>query len=252
MISGGRHHQQDRPAAEAIRLAVPGLRIVHDELWAAAQQQMESRRVKHAQGGQSFGESRYLRSGFARCAICGGGFATQSRTHRKQRAHFYACTSRWKRGDRLWQRARRSDGVDRRRGSRDLKDDILRPSVIEEAIGLVLEELKPARQKSASGRRGELADVEQECKRLAEAIGRGGLWMPSWNGWVTARDVETRSEVNWPPCARTSSWRLPWRSSDAFERSWPTGAGRSSATSKLDVRSCGRRRRAVPVYTGHR
>jgi hypothetical protein len=39
-----------------------------------------------------------LLSGFARCGLCGGGLATLSRPHGRERVHFYGWTSFWKRG----------------------------------------------------------------------------------------------------------------------------------------------------------
>jgi hypothetical protein len=56
-----------------------------------------------------------------------------------------------------------------------LPDDILRPSVITQAIAIALEELSPRRQEEArDGLERELLTVRMECERVAEAIGRGG------------------------------------------------------------------------------
>ena len=56
-----------------------------------------------------------------------------------------------------------------------MHEDILRPSVIESAVALALEEFSPRRQAVAHGKlERELLDVCAECERFAEAIGRGG------------------------------------------------------------------------------
>jgi len=56
-----------------------------------------------------------------------------------------------------------------------LQHDILRPSVIEQAIALALKELSPRRQDVArEAIERELALVRAECDRLAEGICRGG------------------------------------------------------------------------------
>jgi len=56
-----------------------------------------------------------------------------------------------------------------------LQDDILRPTVIEQALAIALEELSPKRQgQPLATLERELAAVRAECERLAEAIGRGG------------------------------------------------------------------------------
>ena len=52
---------------------------------------------------------------------------------------------------------------------------MLRPSVIDEALALALEELSPATQRRQRDRlEAELARVEKEAERLADGIGRGG------------------------------------------------------------------------------
>jgi hypothetical protein len=66
-----------------MRTAAPGLRIVPEELWARAHAQLEGRTAQFT-GSRAYSGSRYLLSGLARCALCGGGFASQSRTHGKQ------------------------------------------------------------------------------------------------------------------------------------------------------------------------
>jgi len=65
--------------------------------------------------------------------------------------------------------------LDREHPLATLRDDIMRPSVIEEAIRLTLAEFAPSRR--CAGRRRletELAIVRGECERLADAIARGG------------------------------------------------------------------------------
>jgi site-specific DNA recombinase len=90
--------QQARPKADWIHIPAPELQIVVDDLWAAAHRAWTTRQTKYANGSRVHRESPYLRSGFARCAQCGGGFASHLRTHGKKRARFYACTAHWKGG----------------------------------------------------------------------------------------------------------------------------------------------------------
>jgi hypothetical protein len=75
------------------------------------------------------------------------------------------------RGDRHWRRMESLDAE----VLATLEDDIMRPSVVEEAIRLALAELARARQSAARRRlETELAAVRLECERLAEAIAHGG------------------------------------------------------------------------------
>lgn len=56
-----------------------------------------------------------------------------------------------------------------------LQDDVLRPRTIDEALSLALEELSPANARRQRDRlEADLAHVEKEAQRLADAIGRGG------------------------------------------------------------------------------
>ena len=115
-------------------------------------------------------------SGFARCGICGGGLAALSRPHGRERVHFYGCTSFWKRGANVCTNnlVARIETIDAEVLA-TLQDDILRPSVVEQAIALALEELSPQRRdEDHAAIERELATVRAECERLAEAIGRGG------------------------------------------------------------------------------
>ena len=74
----GQQRQHARPEADWIQVAAPHLQIVSDELWQAAQAQLTERREQYANGDRAYRVSPYLLSGFARCALCGGGFASHT------------------------------------------------------------------------------------------------------------------------------------------------------------------------------
>ena len=92
-------------------------------------------------------ETPYLVSGFARCGQCGCSFAAHTRQHGGVRVAFYGCAGFWKRGAAVC----RNNLVARRDGLEEevlatLRDDIMRPSVVEEASRLALAELAPTRR----------------------------------------------------------------------------------------------------------
>lgn len=172
----GQRRQQPKAVEVRVTRPAPELRIVSDDLWTAAHARMADRRAKFDQGNRPDRASRYLLSGFAKCTICGGGFASHSRQHGKHRVPFYACTTHWKRGGVVC-----ANGLIGRVELIDaevlatLQDDVLRPSVIDEALSLALEELQPTTLRRQRDRlEAELARVEKEADRLADAIGRGG------------------------------------------------------------------------------
>ena len=102
----GQHRQHARPAEEWVEVNAPHLRIVPEALWTSVQARREERRARYLKGtlGKRYGrpgrdvDSKYLLSGFARCATCEGGMCVRSRSHRGRRRHFYGCTSYWQRG----------------------------------------------------------------------------------------------------------------------------------------------------------
>ena len=125
-------------------------------------------------------EARYLLTGFGRCAVCGGGWLRHTRDHGRERVQFYGCASHWKRGARVC-----SNGLVARMEAIDaevlatLADDVLRPTVIKQALALAFEDLAPAGpDRTRRQLEAELTKVTDECGRLAEAIGRGGRLTP--------------------------------------------------------------------------
>ena len=75
----GQKHQTARPESEWIRVSVPALRIVDEDVWTAVQVRREAAGKSYLSGtgGQRFGrppngrESKYLLTGLTRCATCG-------------------------------------------------------------------------------------------------------------------------------------------------------------------------------------
>jgi site-specific DNA recombinase len=98
----GQKHAAPRPEVDWVRQALPGLRIVSDEVWTAAHNRLRNIRAQLGpQVGRRFGDvdSRHLLAGFGRCAVCGGSFAAMSRPHgRQQRVFVYGCSANYKRG----------------------------------------------------------------------------------------------------------------------------------------------------------
>jgi DNA invertase Pin-like site-specific DNA recombinase len=172
----GQQRQHARPAAEWMRLPAPQLRIVSDEVWTAAHARLADRQAKYIGGNRPMRDSKYLLSGFAKCAVCGGGFASHLRRHGKQQVQFYGCTAHWKRGPEVC-----ANGLVGRMTAIDaevlatLQDDVLRPAVVEGAIALALDELSPARHRARQDEiAAALARLDGESLRLADAVAQGG------------------------------------------------------------------------------
>jgi len=102
----GEKRQRSRPQEDVVRIHKEELRIVSDELWHAAHGRLEGSRAAYLRGtqGDTHGrpvtgtDSKYLLTGMASCAECGGGLYVRSRSHGKLRAFFYGCATYHNRG----------------------------------------------------------------------------------------------------------------------------------------------------------
>jgi len=179
VMRGGTRRQRRRPDSDWVRIDAPELRIVSPELWQRVQARLGRTKAlypRHGDGrlqGQPAhpDESKYLLTGFAKCAVCGGAMGTITRLHgtapKRTPVHFYGCTIRYRRGPAVC--------------SNDL---ILRQSIVDEAIIQALYELlDPAILADAIGsaveqRRAELPtidrrpDIERELRVAQERIDR--------------------------------------------------------------------------------
>jgi site-specific DNA recombinase len=96
----GQRRGAKRQESDWIRIPAPHLRIVSDELWAAAHARIDATRKVFVSGGpRHTRKSRYLLPGLARCAWCNGGLhvRTKTRAHGRQ-VRTYACSSHYNRG----------------------------------------------------------------------------------------------------------------------------------------------------------
>ncbi len=184
----GQRRQQARPAGEWLEVEAPHLRVVSESLWRAVQARREERRARYlaATGGKYFGrprrdvDSKYLLSGFARCATCGGGMCVRSRSHGGHRVYLYGCTSFWKRG-----RTVCANSLEIRMGDADtavlsaVGGAMLAPDVGDEVVAGVLAVLRPDRVDHARRDRERRREkLGAEIERLMHAIEVGGELTP--------------------------------------------------------------------------
>jgi site-specific DNA recombinase len=180
----GQRARRRRPEAEWIRTEVPHWRVVSDEQWTAAHQRVAATAAAYlrATNGQrwgrppSGGESKYLLSGFLRCALCGASLAVHSTSQRRQT--YYVCASFHDRGStvcanglRLPLRAADEEILTK------IKRVVLDRDIVTGAIADVLAALRPSRDAIAM-RRGalesELRALDRQQGNLVSAIGQAG------------------------------------------------------------------------------
>ncbi len=182
----GQKRYLPRPEGEWVRVEAPHLRIVSDEDWQRVQGRLTAARAAYlrATGGRLYGRppsmlaSRYLLSGFAACALCGGSMIVVTRDWKRTRRPFYGCSYAWHRGRAVCDNTLLApmDATDRTVGAA-IAAALGRQEVIEAAIEATLAALDHPN----TGRGGEreqlaakLRHLDAECERLVAAIAAGG------------------------------------------------------------------------------
>ena len=178
----GRTAVTTRPEAEWLRVDRPDLRIIADDVWHAAQSKRQSIRTRHA---TTHGrvhrdvDSKYLLSGFARCATCGGSLSTLSREHGQRRVFFYGRLAHHKRGATVCDNAliipiERVDAA-----VLDKIGEVLRPAVVKAIIAEVFKALAPAQVASNVGAlRHDLRALDRKIANLTAAVEHGAALAP--------------------------------------------------------------------------
>ena len=168
---------------------VPELRIVADELWAAAKARQEEVRIVMTRGADGNALNRahrrkYLLSGLLECGVCGGGFTIVN-------AHEYGCAAHRSKGtcdNRL--RIKREELE--RRVLDGLKRRLLAPELVEEFVRAFQEEVNRLAAEKTQRRaedEGRLEAVARKITSMIRAI-EDGLYQPS----MKARMAELEAE----------------------------------------------------------
>jgi hypothetical protein len=171
----GQAKTTDRPAREWIHTPMPALRIVSDKVWYAAQARLKgiNAQLSNARGGRPNRrrdvDSRYLLTGFARCASCGSALCV---TDRKR----YVCIGYHKRGARVCVNGLRPRTENADQQVLAALDKLLRPrATFAKLVSGVRDQLAPrTRAATVDHARATLRTVDDEIRHLTRAIAIGG------------------------------------------------------------------------------
>jgi site-specific DNA recombinase len=175
------------PEEAWIIIPLPHLQIVPLELWEETQNRWKSVRQLYlrATDGRLHGrpinghESPYLLTGFTACKVCKGSLFIRSRSHGKQRAFHYACTTHYQRGPQACDEPMLipMEPLDREILN-TIERDVLHPAIVSKALEKAIAQLRPEPGYDLNTHREELQkdlkQVQAELARLATAIASGG------------------------------------------------------------------------------
>jgi site-specific DNA recombinase len=201
---GQQRWQALRPAEEWIRHHDDSLRIVSDELWAAAHDRLDSVRDSYLryQDGHLWGrpangkESPYLLTGLATCGVCSGSLyvlssgLTRGLGRARTRRQSYWCSVHKLRGGAV---CANSTGIPREAADASvlaaLESSVLNPTVVEHAIQSAMAQI--ANRATATPDRtvplaDQLATVDDQLARLTEAVTLGAGAIPTLVGEMKA------------------------------------------------------------------
>lgn len=158
-----------RDPKDWVRIDVPHLRIVDDDMWFAAQAQMRPyapREMRHKGGGRP---PRHLLSGFARCGECGGPLSVTNGKQGQENVKVYACSWSRDRGKAVCANTlRRPVSV----VNSSVLDWIARNLLSEELIAAVLVDVRDRLAARAKEAESGMPELEREATSLRGEIDR--------------------------------------------------------------------------------
>jgi Recombinase zinc beta ribbon domain/ABC transporter substrate binding protein/Recombinase len=196
---GGTRIKVDVPEAKWLRLEAPELRIISEDLWEAAHARMAAthavylRRTNGQLGGkpESGLESRYLMSGFLRCGICRGAMQVNKRATQPGRPPLvYVCGTHRTRGNGACPEGHSLSAPKIHEAVVGAMRKVLTPENLETLLRTWAEH-RPDHEAKCRATQEDLARVEAELKRLADAVARGAAVQTLLDG-IKAREADRR------------------------------------------------------------
>lgn len=180
IVRGGTKKRRRRPDSERIIIDAPDLRIIPSDLWEAVQGRLA--RMKAWSGPRARDvESKYLMTGMARCAHCGGPMTVVGPGTTRRQGRFYACAYHKKRGSAICKNGMLAE--------QDMLDkvllkalaDVLHEKVVDQAIEQALLHIRSGQNTQIDRQaqiQRELSLIEAAEKRLVDGIAKGEAMDP--------------------------------------------------------------------------
>ncbi len=179
-VRGGTKKRRERDQKDWIRVDAPELRIVAQDLWNTAQMRLARAKA----GGKSVfrdQDSKYLLTGLARCAHCGGPIEALGRDYSRKKGRYYGCAYHRKRGTAICKNSLRVEQDVLNQVVLKAISDVLDQRLIEAAVEKALETLRSGQDERLTRQKAierELSLIEASEKHLVDAIACGENMKP--------------------------------------------------------------------------
>ena len=165
---GGTKVRVRRKKCDWIRIEVPDLRIVSDQLWTAAHACIPTRDHQTGHGKASGRKPKYMMSQLARCSACGGPMKVTNGKHGKKIIKVYTCS---------WHKERGPEVCDNtlRRPVESVNKAVIgwiRSHLTEEVILVALRETRRRLEEQHRAVSTDIAKLEREATQLRAEIDR--------------------------------------------------------------------------------
>ena len=184
--SWGIQQQHKRPQKDWVNISIPQLQIISEIEWKAAHHRLDATRASYLRGtkGELWGrpasnlDSKYLLTGLAKCAQCGGSLYVRTSSRKAGRVQFYGCMTHHLRGKTacpnslLTPMGRANDEV-----LAVLEREVLHPDVTKAVVRKALDKFRAAEHEWKERRQAllkQISAVDVENKRLVSAVSAGG------------------------------------------------------------------------------
>jgi DNA invertase Pin-like site-specific DNA recombinase len=175
IVRGGTKKRRRRPDSEWIMVDAPELRIISPEVWESVQTRLLRRKDRSSQQVRDV-ESKYLLTGMARCAQCGGPMMVVGPGTSRRQGRYYACAYHKKRGSSICKNSLLAEQEMLDQVILRSLADMLHQKVLDQAIEHALMQLRGQHSTQLDRRtqiERELSLIEATEKRLVDAIASG-------------------------------------------------------------------------------
>ncbi len=167
MYKGGTKVRVKQPDCDCIKIEMPELQLIDDELWAACIERLEKNRKRYGKAAKSGTKARHLLSGLARCAECGGPIRVETSKFGSANVKVYACSYNRTRGKSVCINGMRRPIAGINTAIVDwIKENVLTEELVVETLRVLRRRLE-ARAKTAQP---DLRKLVAEAKKLRSEI----------------------------------------------------------------------------------